>query len=89
MTKKKKVNIGFQLIHGSVVILRQKTTYKQVEAYFRNGEVYAKNGSGFIKMKVTGGTTNPDIVWEEVDGIGDYSTPDRKKFGYVEYKDEA
>tara|TARA_Y100000593_G_C4224646_1_gene293760 strand:- start:236 stop:490 length:255 start_codon:yes stop_codon:yes gene_type:complete len=79
--------IGFQLIHGSVVVIRQKTVYKQTEAYHRNGDVYAKAAGGFIKLSKTGKTTHPDIVWEEC-----YLTSEIKKkqsVGYLEWKNES
>ena len=79
------MSIGFEIIHGSVVILRQKTTYKQTAAYHRKGEVYAKGAGGFVKLKVTGGTTHPDITWEELEGVKGTRSP-KQTFGYVEYK---
>ena len=44
------MSVGFQIIHGSVVILRQKTVYKQTNAYHRKGVTYAKAAGGYIKL---------------------------------------
>jgi len=80
------MSIGFQLIHGSTVILRQKTIYKQAQAYFRDGEIYAKAAGGYVKLKNTGGSSHPDISWLEMDGVKGKKKPKIDQFGYVEHK---
>ena len=67
----------FHIIEGSAVILRSRGTYQQVSAYHRCGEIYAKRGSGFIKLtgkinpgNVFGTTTAPNVHYEHVEGSG-------------------
>lgn len=79
------MSIGFQLVHGSTVIILQKTVYKQVAAYSRDKEVYAKACGGYIKLKINGGTTHPDVRWLEVDGVKGCRKP-KETHGYVEVK---
>jgi len=79
------MSVGFEIIHGSVVILRQKTIYKQSTGYHRDGVVYAKALAGFVKLRPNGGTTHPDIKWEEIGGIKGVKKP-KEAFGDVEYK---
>lgn len=62
----------FHTIDDSFVILRSNGVFKQTTCYSRNGEVYAKHGSGFIKLlkhKTGSGhaTTAPNISWEEIE----------------------
>lgn len=79
------MSIGFEIIHGSVVILRQKTVYKQSTAYHYQGDIYAKAAGGYVKLKQTGGTTHPDINWLEMDGVKGVKQP-KHSHGFVEYK---
>lgn len=79
------MHIGFEIIHASTVILRQKTVYKQVLGYKRNGQIYAKACGGFIRLNRTGGTSHPDVKWEEIDGIDCCTNkPDLRKYGPIE-----
>ena len=79
------MSVGFEIIHGSVVILRQKTVYKETMAYHRSGDVYAKACGGFVRLGINGGTTHPDIKWEEMEGVNGIKKP-KQTFGYLEYK---
>ena len=63
------MSIGFQVVHGSIVIIRHKLVWKQTEAYRRNGELYVKACGGFVRLRPNNKTTHPDISWEEVEGI--------------------
>lgn len=63
------MSVGFEIIHSSVVVLRQKLFYKQTKAYHRDGVVYAKVGGGFIKLYMNNKTSHPDITIEAIEGV--------------------
>lgn len=57
----------FHLIADSVVVLKSKGVYKQSQCYSHNGQIFAKHGSGFIKLfKHNNGTSTPNVSWDEV-----------------------
>ena len=60
----------FQEIPGSIAILRCKGLYKQTELYYRGKYVYAKYGSGFIRLFPQGGTSLPSVSWKDMDSAG-------------------
>ena len=57
----------FQEIPGSVVITRTKGVYRQTSLFRRGSLVYAKHGSGFIRLFPHGGTSEPSTSWKDVD----------------------
>jgi hypothetical protein len=77
------MSIGFEVIEDSIVIIRQKTIYKQVKAYDRNGDIYAKACGGFVRLAVSGGTSHPDIKWLEIER-SKILKPKPYKAGYLE-----
>lgn len=57
----------FHEIQDSSVILKSRGVYKQTACFSHKGQVFAKNGSGFIKLfKHLNGTSNPNVSWEDV-----------------------
>jgi len=80
------MSIGFQIIHGSIVIFRQKTVFKQALAYHRNKEVYVKAGGGYVRLRLDGSTSHPDILWEEMEGVKGIRNKSAGKGQSVEYK---
>jgi hypothetical protein len=46
-------------VMGEVAIIVQGGRYQQVPVYTRDGYLYAKNGSGFIRLHSDGSTTLP------------------------------
>lgn len=56
----------FHVIDDAVAILRSKGVFRQVPVYRRGEEVFAKHGSGFIKLLSAGHTTQPNISWIDV-----------------------
>jgi hypothetical protein len=57
----------FQQIPDGLVITLQKGIYRQTPLFQRAGNVYAKIGSGFIRLYKNGGTSVPSISWKEYD----------------------
>lgn len=47
----------FQEVEGEAAILIENGVFKQVALYKRNGNLYAKNGGGFIRLNEDGSTT--------------------------------
>lgn len=57
----------FTEISEGQVILLQKGTFKQVPLYRRDWNLFAKMGSGYIKLYKAGSTSVPTICWKEID----------------------
>lgn len=64
------MSIGFTVIEDSIVIARHKAVFKQLKAYRRDGGMYANVSGGFVRLREDGGTTHPNITWDEIE-IGD------------------
>lgn len=47
----------FQQIEGEAAVLVHKGVYKQVPIYKRDGYLYAKVGSGFVRLMADGSTS--------------------------------
>lgn len=47
----------FKELEGDVAILIENGVYKQVPLYTRNGYLFAKIGSGFVRIMADGSTT--------------------------------
>lgn len=47
----------FQHVEGETAIIVERGVYRQVDVYIRDGILYAKSGSGFIKLNADGSTT--------------------------------
>jgi len=73
------MDILFHAIDDAVVILRSKGVYKQVKAYTRKGYVYAKHGSGFVRLTKRG-TGLPNVNVDDFD-LG--FEPQYTKLGYM------
>lgn len=56
----------FHRIEGEVIILRNKGVFKQVDIYYRSGELFAKHGQGFIRLNSNMTTTHPDVFVDEM-----------------------
>jgi hypothetical protein len=72
----------FTAIADGQGIILVKGTYRQAALYARAGRMYAKNGTGFVRLLQGGATSHPNVRWLELD------TPDGtflEKSGYVEY----
>lgn len=66
----------FSELVGSWIVLASKGVYSQAALYRRGDALFAKRGGGFIRVygrregDTTGGTSIPDINWDEFD-LGD------------------
>lgn len=66
----------FHKIEGACVVLLSKGVYRQVDAYQRNDELFARWGSGFIGVRYSSfgygnnnlGTTLPHVTVVHVEG---------------------
>lgn len=47
----------FKQVEGEAAVLVENGTYKQVDVYTRDGYLYAKVGSGFVRIMADGSTT--------------------------------
>ena len=47
----------FKQIEGDAAILVENGVYKQVDLYSRDGYIFAKLGSGFVRLMADGSTT--------------------------------
>ena len=57
----------FKIVENSKVVLKRKGTYMQVDTYERDGVLFARVGAGFVGLRPRGGTTSPDLLWDEID----------------------
>lgn len=58
------MNKFFTIIEGEAAVLASKGIYYQVDLYSRGRQLYAKRGSGFIRMMANGDTSKPDVRWD-------------------------
>lgn len=56
----------FTIITDAKAITRVKGSYYQVDLYTRNGRVYLKQGSAYHYLRKNGGTSKPDLLWDEL-----------------------
>lgn len=61
----------FHEIPDGHVILRSKGVFKQTKVFRRGRDIFAAQGSGFIRLLQHGGTTVPTTHWLDVaaDGV--------------------
>ena len=57
----------FKPIEGSAVTICRRGIYYQTKVFERGGELYAKYGSGYIRLMKTGWTSHGDVKWTDVD----------------------
>ncbi|MEM8626046.1 MAG: hypothetical protein AAGG47_21370 [Pseudomonadota bacterium] len=58
----------FHAIEGGQVVVRKKPgTYLQADLYRRKRQLYAKVGSGFVRLYADGGTSMPGISYDPED----------------------
>lgn len=58
--------MAFTISEGDTVVLISKGVYKQVPVFIRDEAVFAKHGSGFIRLYDTFRTSVPTIRWEDL-----------------------
>lgn len=59
----------FHIIDDAQVILRSKGVYYQKKVYQRGKRLYAAWGGGFIRLGGNEATSNPNVSWEDLDGV--------------------
>lgn len=57
----------FHVVDDAAVILRSRGVYRQVKVYLRAGAVYAGAGAGVVRLYKGGGTSVPNISWDDID----------------------
>lgn len=57
----------FHIIEEAAVILRTKGVWKQAKVYLRGTAVYAAAGGGFVRLYKGGGTSVPNLSWDDID----------------------
>jgi len=82
------MSIGFTVIDDATAVMYRKGVFRQVSLYERNGNIYAASGSGFVKLKYSGATSDPNLKWDEIDGV-DGAEIDIHNGRYMEYKNES
>ena len=56
----------FKPIEGSAIIIYSRGMYQQTEVFERGGELYAKRGSGYIRLMKTGCTSYGNTKWSDI-----------------------
>lgn len=56
----------FHIVEDCFVILRQNGLYRQAKVYRRGNFAYAGIGGGFVRLMHNGGTSRPNIGWEDL-----------------------
>lgn len=51
----------FQIVETEQAIVSENGTYKQADLYQRDGLLYAKIGSGYVRLYADGTTTKPKV----------------------------
>ena len=59
----------FHIIEDAQVILRSKGTFYRKKVYLRGKRLYAAWAGGFIRLCGGDATSNPNVSWEELDGV--------------------
>ena len=57
----------FHVIDDAAVVLRSKGVFRQAKVYRRGEDLYAGFGNGFVRLLGNGGTSCPNVSWEETD----------------------
>lgn len=55
----------FHEIPEAQIITRSRGVYKQVKLYRRGDDLYAGHGSGFVRLLAGGGTSAPNVSWQD------------------------
>lgn len=67
----------FHEIAEGVAVLRTRGVYRQSKIYRRGDDVFAAQGSGYVRLLSHGGTTVPNTTWLDVEGPGVSASPGR------------
>lgn len=72
----------FTAIPEAQAIIYTKGVYRQASLYQRAGRIYAKSGSGYVRLMQGGATSAASVRWAEIDTPDGTWAEDR---GYVTY----
>lgn len=61
----------FQQIEGEAAVLVENGVYRQCDLYTRDGYLYAKVGSGFVRLMADGATTKTKCRLDHLSWTGD------------------
>jgi len=56
----------FHVIDDCFVVVRERGVFRQAKVYRRGKHVYAGVGSGFVRLMHQGGTSRPNMVWDDL-----------------------
>lgn len=59
----------FHIIEGAQAVLASRGVYRQAPLYRREDRIYAKFGSGFVRLDQCFGTSAPNVSWRSLDGL--------------------
>lgn len=60
-------SMTFHIVEDAVVILSSKGVFKQSDIYVRKNYIYAKHGSGFIRLqRHEKGTSAPSVYYDDL-----------------------
>lgn len=72
----------FTAVPEAQAIVHARGVYRQVPLFEREGRLYAKQGTGFVRLFQGGATSAPAVRWAEIDpGEGGYAEAQ----GHVRY----
>ncbi len=74
----------FTAIPEAQAIVFSKGVYRQTALFARGGKIYAKHGSGFVRLMQGGGSSHPNLRWYEVH-VPEEAGTWREHQGYVDY----
>ena len=60
----------FQIVEDAAAIVLARGVYRQVKVFRRGKDLYAANGSGFIRLYRGGSTSLPNVAWKDIDLCG-------------------
>lgn len=60
----------FHVIEDGAAILLSKGNFRQAKVYRRAADIYAGWGGGYIKLGGAGGTSNPNVSWQDIEADG-------------------
>jgi hypothetical protein len=61
----------FQQVEGEAAVLVENGVYRQCDLYTRDGYLYAKVGSGFVRLMADGATTKAKLRLDHMSWTGD------------------
>lgn len=59
--------MAFSKLEGDIAVLQQNGVYHQCDLYTFQGGLFAKLGSGFVRLKGSGGTSKPNVMLNHIE----------------------